>query len=716
MQDHRITAYEGTENYIFISYAHKDTDIVFPILKQLQMRGYRIWYDDGIAPGSEWPENIAQHLDGAAMTMAFISPNSMASPNCRREINFALSRQKAFLSVVLNPTEMPLGMELQLSAQQSVIRYNYRTEEQFIQKICSCPDLACCQEQPALPEQEPVREQIPAQKPVREETPAQKPIPVQAKPERIPKPPKLKKTKTTQSTQKPGKKLGIAAGVLALIVLVSIVFSAINTVKITEEISVKKKETYLSLRDLTVDAAILDQLGKLKKLETLIFARCHFEADALAQWSAAAPLRYVYFEDCEGDVNLNFLAEKTSLLLLDVKNCGLTDEDLPALNQSGLRKVCLNDNPDFTDTSKLSGLENLQELEIANTGVKSLESVAVPTLQKIDFSGTPLTDVAVLENCPDLTAVTGSYSQVTDIAPLARMTQLESLKFAGCDLSGLSPELRFESLRLRTLNLENTGITTLAPFSDLTQLMAAYLGYNDLNNTELQILAKSAETLKYLDLSGTGFQSTGAPEDAWIGKCQNIQELYLDNTRLTDLRFMQDMTALTTLSAWACGLQDISHLGKCTALTQLCLAENDMENLDGLEQIPLEQSDLARFDFTGCEKLTDISGLPEAAYDQLCLADCPNIDYGTAGKISGSRITLSYNATFAGSHLGTNPFGSYYILDCPTDQKVAMENLLGSYRVKFVADGQELTQIMVDDLKMSCDHLTEAAGVSGEEN
>lgn len=703
MQDHRITAYEGSENYIFISYAHKDTDKVFPILKQLQDRGYRIWYDDGIAPGSEWPENIAQHLDGAAMTIAFISPNSMASPNCRREINFALSRQKAFLSVVLNPTEMPLGMELQLSAQQSVIRYNYRTEEQFIQKICSCPDLACCLEHPELPEQE----QLAA------ENPNQEPIAVSAKPEKSlkpPKPPKPKKPTKPDKNRSPkrvGKILGIAAGVLVLIILASFALSALNTVNITEEISVDKYETYLTLRDLTVDSAILGQLSKLEKLESLTFSKCHFETGALAQWDTAAPLRSVYFEDCEGDIHLAFLAGMTNLVRLDVKNSGLTNKNLPSLNQPSLYQVCLNDNPGLTDLSMLSGLENLRQLEIANTGVKSLETVAFPTLQQIDFSGTPVTDIAVLANCPKLTSAAGSNSGVTDIAPLALLTQLDSLNFSGCDLSGLSPELRFESLRLRTLNLQNTGITTLLPFSNLTQITTAYLGYNGLSNTELQILAKSTETLKYLDLSGTSFQYAGVTGDIWIDKCQNLRELYLDNTRLTDLSFAKNMTVLTTLSAYSCGLQDISDLGKCAALTRLCLAKNDIENLNGLAEIPLERSDLARFDFTGCEKLTDISGLPEVEYSRLCLAGCPNINYGNVGNISGQNITLNYNATFTGSHLETKPFTVYYILDCPADQKVTLEDLLGSYRVKYVTYGSELAQIMAENLQMSCDYLTE---------
>ena len=69
-------SYEGREPYIFVSYAHKDSDKVVKIIEKLVEEGYRVWYDDGIAPGSEWPENIAQHLDGCAVFMAFISNNS----------------------------------------------------------------------------------------------------------------------------------------------------------------------------------------------------------------------------------------------------------------------------------------------------------------------------------------------------------------------------------------------------------------------------------------------------------------------------------------------------------------------------------------------------------------------------------------------------------------------------------------------------------------
>ena len=58
----RVAPYNGNEDYIFISYSHRDMDTVLPILARMKQAGYRFWYDEGIDPGSEWPESIADHL------------------------------------------------------------------------------------------------------------------------------------------------------------------------------------------------------------------------------------------------------------------------------------------------------------------------------------------------------------------------------------------------------------------------------------------------------------------------------------------------------------------------------------------------------------------------------------------------------------------------------------------------------------------------------
>ena len=77
----RIRPYEGTAPYIFISYSHRDLDRIRPILQGLADRGYRFWYDEGIDPGTEWPESIADHLQRSAVCIAIMSPFSAVSRN-----------------------------------------------------------------------------------------------------------------------------------------------------------------------------------------------------------------------------------------------------------------------------------------------------------------------------------------------------------------------------------------------------------------------------------------------------------------------------------------------------------------------------------------------------------------------------------------------------------------------------------------------------------
>ena len=45
-----ITAYKGNAPFIFVSYSHSDQLIVYKLIKQLHLDGFRIWYDEGIEP------------------------------------------------------------------------------------------------------------------------------------------------------------------------------------------------------------------------------------------------------------------------------------------------------------------------------------------------------------------------------------------------------------------------------------------------------------------------------------------------------------------------------------------------------------------------------------------------------------------------------------------------------------------------------------------
>jgi len=107
--------YQGPEDYIFVSYAHKDSPRVFDVIRCLHRQKYRVWYDQGIEIGADWPQVVAEKLLQSALVLIFISENALRSQNCRREIHYAVSQKKNMLVVFLDESALPADMAMQLS-------------------------------------------------------------------------------------------------------------------------------------------------------------------------------------------------------------------------------------------------------------------------------------------------------------------------------------------------------------------------------------------------------------------------------------------------------------------------------------------------------------------------------------------------------------------------------------------------------------------------
>lgn len=142
--DQKPSAYEGEMPYIFVSYAHKDSPKVLPIIKQLQDANYRIWYDSGIEVGSEWPEYIASHLSSSRCVLVFMSKNSSDSINCRQEITFAINKSKKLIVVYLEDFILPSGLEMQLCTIQSLFYYQITDGNEFISKLKQISEASDC--------------------------------------------------------------------------------------------------------------------------------------------------------------------------------------------------------------------------------------------------------------------------------------------------------------------------------------------------------------------------------------------------------------------------------------------------------------------------------------------------------------------------------------------------------------------------------------------
>lgn len=113
-----MIAYEGKDPYVFVSYSHKDIDTIFPIIAQLKKKMCRIWYDEGLHAGESWNDSIAEHLLNCSQFIVFISPDSITSKYVMSEINYALSKNKNIIPVILRKTELSAGLEMMLGTIQ----------------------------------------------------------------------------------------------------------------------------------------------------------------------------------------------------------------------------------------------------------------------------------------------------------------------------------------------------------------------------------------------------------------------------------------------------------------------------------------------------------------------------------------------------------------------------------------------------------------------
>lgn len=137
----KIAPYKGNESYIFVSYSHKDKNQVLEVIDKLIKEGHRIWYDEGIDPGTEWDENIANHIENCDGFIAFISTNYINSDNCKDELNFARDLEKDRLLVYLEDVKLPAGMAMRLNRLQAIHSYTYSVGHDFFEKLKETPML-----------------------------------------------------------------------------------------------------------------------------------------------------------------------------------------------------------------------------------------------------------------------------------------------------------------------------------------------------------------------------------------------------------------------------------------------------------------------------------------------------------------------------------------------------------------------------------------------
>ena len=86
---------------VFTSYSRKDADFVHKLTDALANQHHAAWVDwKDIPLTAEWQQEILTNIDRAESFLFVVSPDSTASPNCRREIDYAVANHKRIFPVI----------------------------------------------------------------------------------------------------------------------------------------------------------------------------------------------------------------------------------------------------------------------------------------------------------------------------------------------------------------------------------------------------------------------------------------------------------------------------------------------------------------------------------------------------------------------------------------------------------------------------------------
>ena len=505
--------YEGPDNYIFISYSHMDSDRVMPIVSRLMADGYRVWYDDGINPGTEWPEVIAQHLNNCALFVAFMSNAYMDSFNCKREIDFAVRKRKTFLTVFLEETNLSLGVEMQISTVQSVDYYKTSPDvfHECFNEFAVVRNSGCRVAIPVAQVQQPVAQQTMVQ-PVMQQPVAEQTMVQPAQP----------------AAKSPVKKRFIPLIILGSILLLAVIGAAIMIPlsRSGRNTGSKSNSHVIELTEEKITERVLRKQVKGKDLYRITLKDCTLSGVDPSIWS-------------------EILTDK--ITEITITGCQLTDADAKAIldNAPGVKTLNLSNN----QIHKLSFANNtkLERVDVSSNQINEINVTNWDKLNTLNVDDNQLSELGFLQSAIHLNTLSAANNNIITInylknCALLRNVNLSHNQFA--DANNLAPSKE----TLEVLNLAYNDISDIDEIWPMPALKKISLDHNQLKRIYLtesvklnylsardnQIDSFNAEIaeLTYLDLANNNLSG-----DYYFTKAEKLKTAFFENNKITELFF-----------------------------------------------------------------------------------------------------------------------------------------------------------------------------------
>jgi len=293
----------------------------------------------------------------------------------------------------------------------------------------------------------------------------------------------------------------------------------------------------------------------------------------------------------ESVADLKWCSGLDTLVLTGVRNALDCLEYLPSLRVLSLTDCGI------TSLAKVSGLKELEFLDISQNAVSSVDALAelpklerliirknavvniaalgrLESLKQLDAGENAISDISPLRTCSNLESLAVDLNKITDISALSSLKKLTTLEISQNSISDIDP-LRSCSA-LQSLSMSGNKIEILEPLKscvDLTSLDAAKNIISDV--TPLGSLFN----LSVLNLSGNVIESVSALEG-----CVSLKFCNLSKNFISDISALSALQNLMELNVENNSITDLSKLVSCSALKTIYAFGNKVKDIDALEE------------------------------------------------------------------------------------------------------------------------------------
>ncbi len=111
---------------VFVSYSRTDSDIMRRVSEDLRKRGFVVWNDEALEPGTpSWKDAIEAAIEGAKTIVALLSPDAKKSEWIERELDYARAQNVPIIPVIVRgDTQNAVPFEL-ITVQRADLRKDY---------------------------------------------------------------------------------------------------------------------------------------------------------------------------------------------------------------------------------------------------------------------------------------------------------------------------------------------------------------------------------------------------------------------------------------------------------------------------------------------------------------------------------------------------------------------------------------------------------------